>query len=181
MASNQNDVLSWTSQDPRQSQLFSPWGVVYRFQTETNAQGQSTTTVWRAIRANREDRVAKLEWGPGGGLGRAVIGKNHLPMADLVRRDPRLPNSRVFNGPDGFQYRWRPSTTNQDIVLQDPNNNVIAFVRPTRPTRYQGVGDVYAELHFVRAAGAGVVMHPPLMDTVTVTAMLYRFASAFNL
>jgi hypothetical protein len=93
MASNQNDVLSWTSQDPRQSQLFSPWGVVYRFQvctidiayapmalihlpqTETNAQGQSTTTVWRAIRANREDRVAKLEWGPGGGLGRAVIGK----------------------------------------------------------------------------------------------------------
>jgi len=181
MASNQNDVLSWTSQDPRQSQLFSPWGVVYRFQTETNTQGQSITTVWRAIRANREDRVARLEWGPGGGLGRAVIGKHHLPMADLVRRDPRLPNSRVFNGPDGFQYRWRPSTTNQDIVLQDPNNNVIAFVRPTRPTRYQGVGDVYAELHFVRAAGAGVVMHPPLMDTVTVTAMLYRFASAFNL
>ena len=32
MGSNQNDVLSWTSQDPRQSQLFSPWGVVYRFQ-----------------------------------------------------------------------------------------------------------------------------------------------------
>jgi len=42
--------------------------------------------------------------------------------------------------------------------LQDPNNNVIAFVHPTRPTRYQGVGDVYAELHFVRAAGAGVVV-----------------------
>jgi hypothetical protein len=94
MAANQNDVLSWTSQDPRQSQLFSPWGVVYRFQvctidiayapmaliqlpqTETNPNnGQSTTTVWRAIRANREDRVAKLEWAPGGGLGRAVIGK----------------------------------------------------------------------------------------------------------
>ncbi|KAH8999350.1 hypothetical protein EDB92DRAFT_1833676 [Lactarius akahatsu] len=181
MANTQNDVLSWTSQDPRQSQLFSPWGVVYRFQTDTNAQGQSTTTVWRAIRANKEDRVAKLEWAPGGGLGRAVIGKNIFPMADLVRRDPRMPNSRVFNGPDGFQYRWRPSTNSQDIVLQDPNNNVIAFVRPTRPTRYQGLGDVYAELHFVRSAGAGVVMHPPLMDTVTVTAMLYRFASAFNL
>jgi hypothetical protein len=44
--------------------------------------------------------------------------------------------------------------------LQDPNNNVIAFVRPTRPTRFQGVGDVYAELHFVRAAGAGVVVCP---------------------
>ncbi|KAH9999397.1 hypothetical protein BJV77DRAFT_1064298 [Russula vinacea] len=182
MATNQNDVLSWTSQDPRQSQLFSPWGVVYRFQTETNPNnGQSTTTVWRAIRANREDRVAKLEWAPGGGLGRAVIGKNQLPMSDLVRKDPRMPNSRLFNGPDGYQYRWRPSTTSQDIVLQDPNNNVIAFVRPTRPTRYQGLGDVYAELHFVRSAGAGVVMHPPLMDTVTVTAMLYRFASAFGL
>ena len=181
MDSNQNTVLSWTSQDPRQSQLFSPWGVVYRFQTETNAQGQSTTIVWRAIRVNKEDRVAKLEWAPGGGLGRAVIGKIHIPMADLVRRDPRMPNSRVFNGPDGFQYRWRPSTTSQDIVLQDPNNNVIAFVRPTRPARYQGLGDVYAELHFVHSAGTGVLMPPPLMDTVTVTAMLYRFASAFNL
>ena len=30
-ASRPNHVLSWTSQDPRQSQLFNPWGVVYRF------------------------------------------------------------------------------------------------------------------------------------------------------
>jgi hypothetical protein len=44
--------------------------------------------------------------------------------------------------------------------LQDPNNNVIAFVRPTRPTRYQGIGDVYAELHFVRTAGHGMVVCP---------------------
>ncbi len=124
--------------------------------------------------------MAKLEWAPNGGLGRAVIGKNVFPMADLIRRDPRVPNSRVFNGPDGGQYRWRPSNNNQDIVLQDPHNTGIAFLRPTRPSRYQ-VGDVHAELHFVRLAGAGVVMHPPLMDTVTVTAMLYRFASAFNL
>jgi hypothetical protein len=85
--------------------------------------------------------------------------------------------------------------------LLDPNNNVIAFIHPIRPTRYPSVGDVYAELHFVRSAGAGVVvcptdlsdhptsltkdqieqMHPPLMDHVTVTAMLYRFATAFNL
>lgn len=35
---------------------------------------------------------------------------------------------------------------------------MIAFVRPTRPTRYQGLGDVYAELHFVPRAGAGVVV-----------------------
>ena len=56
--------------------------------------------------------MAKLEWAPGGGLGRAVIGKvrpllqrilhstssdafiwsqNIVPMADLVRRDPRMP------------------------------------------------------------------------------------------
>ena len=180
MADSQNDVLFWTSQDPRQSQLFSQWGAVYRFQTDVNAHGRSVTSVWRAIRANKEDRVARLEWAPGGGLGRAVIGKNVSPMADLVRRDPRMPSSRVFNGPDGLQYRWRPSTNSQDIVLQDPDNNVIAFIRPTRPKRYQ-LGDVYAELHFIRSAGAGVVMHPPLMDMVTVTAMLYRFASAFDL
>jgi hypothetical protein len=46
------------------------------------------------------------------------------------------------------------------LQLLDPNNNVIAFVHPTRPTRFQGVGDVYAELHFVRSAGAGVVVCP---------------------
>ncbi|KAH8984113.1 hypothetical protein EDB92DRAFT_1500918 [Lactarius akahatsu] len=176
----QTEVLSWTSQDPRQSQLFSPWGVLYRFQTDTNAHGQSTTTLWRAKRVNKEDIVAKLEWAPGGGLGRAVIRKNIIPMADLIRQDPRMPDSRIFHAPDGLQYRWRSSTNSHDIVLQDPNNNVIAFVRPTRPTRYQ-LGDVYAELHFVRSAGAGIVMHPPFMDMVTVTAMLYRFASAFNL
>ena len=44
-------------------------------QTDTNNQGQSVTTLWRAIRANKEDRVAKLEWAPNGGLGRAIIGK----------------------------------------------------------------------------------------------------------
>ena len=127
-------------------------------QTETNAQGQSTTTVWRAIRANKEDRVAKLEWAPGGGLGRAVIGKVRPSLRQTFHstsfltlpsdhrttslwptwsaETPGCPcvfwslsrfhgpsdmgetkNSRVFNGPDGFQYRWRPSTTNQDIVV----------------------------------------------------------------
>jgi hypothetical protein len=30
--SNLNDVLAWTSQDPRQSLLLNTWGVVYRFQ-----------------------------------------------------------------------------------------------------------------------------------------------------
>ncbi|KAI0650014.1 hypothetical protein C8Q79DRAFT_899952 [Trametes meyenii] len=181
MASTGNEVLSWTSQDPRQSQLFGSYGVLYRFQTDTNNQGQSVTTLWRAIRANKEDRVAKLEWAPNGGLGRAVIGKSTLPMADLVRPDPRSYNGRIFNGPDGYQYRWRPANNAQnDVVLQDHNDNVIAFYRPTRPQRYN-IGEVHGELHFVRNAGAGVVMHPPLMDTVTVTAMLYRFVTAFGL
>jgi len=44
-------------------------------QTVVGNSGQSTTTLWRAVRANREDRVAKLEWASTGGLGRAVIGK----------------------------------------------------------------------------------------------------------
>ncbi|KAH9972343.1 hypothetical protein BGW80DRAFT_1315717 [Lactifluus volemus] len=53
---------------------FSTWGVVYSFQTKSNAQGQSTITAWHAIRANKEDWVAKLEWAPGGVLGHTVIG-----------------------------------------------------------------------------------------------------------
>ncbi|KAN0133468.1 hypothetical protein V8E53_008636 [Lactarius tabidus] len=186
MVNSKNDVFFWTSQDPRQSLLFqlsSPWGVAYRFQIDTNPHGQSTTNlqVLRGIHSNRGDRVAKLIWAPGGGLGRVVIGRKIFPMVNLVRRDPRIPNSRVFDGPDGLQYRWRSSTNSQDIVLQDPNNNVIAFIRPTRPTRFQGLGDVYAELHFIRSVGTSVVMHPPFMDLVIVTALLYRFVLAFDL
>lgn len=44
-------------------------------QTNVNPNGTSVTTLWRAIRPNKEDRVAKLEWAANGGLGRVVIGK----------------------------------------------------------------------------------------------------------
>ncbi|PFH52874.1 hypothetical protein AMATHDRAFT_1912 [Amanita thiersii Skay4041] len=180
MSTASNDVLSWTNQDPRESQLFNSWGVLYRFQTNVSTNGKSVTTLWRLIRPNKEDRVAKFEWAANGGLGRIIIGKNTLPMADLVRPDPTIQGARVFNGPDGSLYRWRPNATNSEILLQDSSGEVIAFFRPTRRTRYQ-IGDVYGELHFLRSAGAGTVMHPPIMDTVTVTVMLYRFCAAWNL
>ncbi|KAF4574817.1 hypothetical protein EYR40_005444 [Pleurotus pulmonarius] len=180
MSNASNDILSWTNQDPRESVLFNSWGVLYRFSTSVGANGQSVTTLYRAIRPNKEDRVAKFEWAANGALGRVIIGKTQLSMADLVRPDRNVYGARVFNGPDGLQYRWRPSSNGNDVVLQDQNNNVIAFFRPIRQTRYQ-IGDVYGELHFVRTAGAGTVMHPPIMDTVTVTAMLYRFCAAWNL
>jgi len=178
---NASDILSWTNQDPRESQLFNSWGVLYRFQTSQQPSGQVVTTVSRAVRANKEDRVAKLEWAPNGGLGRAIIGKHTVPMADLVRLD-RAYGARMFNGPDGLPYRWRPSSSSpaSDVHLLDSSGNCIAIFRPTRPTRYQ-LGDVYGELQFFRTAGAGTVMHPPMMDTVTVTAMLYRFCVAFGL
>jgi len=70
---------------------------------------------------------------------------------------------------------------------------MVALLRTTRPTRYQ-VGDVYYELHFFRNAGAGHIvdtislvavfsllilsfpsqMHLPMMDTVIISALLYR-------
>lgn len=175
-----DDILSWTSMDPRESQLFNSWGVLYRFQTIVNTNGKSVTTLMRMIRPNKEDRVAKFEWAANGGLGRVVIGKNMQPMADMVRPDPAIQGARVFNGPDGSVYRWRPSGTGSDVLLQDGNGDVIAFFRPIKRTRYQ-IGDVYGELHFLRNAGAGTVTHPPIMDTVMVTAMLYRFCDAWNL
>jgi hypothetical protein len=32
MTTSSNDFLSWTNQDPRESQLFNNWGIQYRFQ-----------------------------------------------------------------------------------------------------------------------------------------------------
>ncbi|EPQ59592.1 hypothetical protein GLOTRDRAFT_103590 [Gloeophyllum trabeum ATCC 11539] len=178
--SGSSDILLWTSQDPRESQLFNAYGVTYRFHTDIAASGLNVTTLWRTIRPGREDRVAKLEWAPNGGLGRVIIGKTTFPMADLVRPDPQVQGARVFNGPDGLQYRWRPNRSSRDIILQDPNGITIALFRPVTPQRYQ-LGDVYTELHFLRTAGAGTVTHPPFMDYVTVTATLYRFVMAFGL
>ncbi|KAF8974391.1 hypothetical protein BDZ97DRAFT_1911581 [Flammula alnicola] len=163
MAAASNDVLSWTNQDSRESTLFNSWGILYRFQTTVGQNGQSVTTMWRALRPNKEDRIAKLEWAPNGGLGRVVMGKHTLRMSDLARPDPMIYGARTFTGPDGLNYRWRPSTTSVDIVLQDPNGEIIAFFRPTRQTRYQ-IGDVFGELHYIRSAGMGTVMHPPMMD-----------------
>ena len=64
-------------------------------------------------------------------------------------------------------------------MLQTPNNDVIALLHLILPIRYQGHGDVYAVLRFIPIVGTGV-MHPPFMDMVVVTALLYRFALAFN-
>jgi len=173
------EVLSWTNQDPRESQLFNSWGVLYRFQTVVGPDGLSTTTLFRALRKNKEERVARLEWAPNGGLGRAQIGKNTVSMGDLVQHDSRVHGARVFSAPDGLLYRWTPSATSRDVLLQDPNGHVVAFFRPTRPTRYQ-IGDVHGELHFFPTAGSCTIMHPPIMDCVTVTAMLFRFCTAFG-
>ncbi|KAI0030219.1 hypothetical protein K488DRAFT_87966 [Vararia minispora EC-137] len=178
------EVLQWTNSDPRESLLFNYASQcqMYRFSTEPNASGNQVTTLYKTIRPNREDKVAKLEWAPNGGLGRAIISKLTVPMVDLVRKDPRYPTSRIFNGPsDGRVYTWTRDANGTDNILLDPDGVVIAAVKQTKPMRYPGLGNVYWELHLFRNAGQGVVMHPPLMDHVTVTAMLYRFVMQYNL
>lgn len=56
------------------------------------------------------------------------------------------------------------------VQLLDQNDNVIAFYRPTRPQRYN-IGEVHGELHFVRNAGAGVVVRAsPLLRSALRSA-----------
>ncbi|TDL23492.1 hypothetical protein BD410DRAFT_857724, partial [Rickenella mellea] len=176
-------VLSWTSDDPRQSQLFNSSGPVYRFQTDAS-RGQMVTTVTKTTspgnRGSRDGKVAKLEWAPNGGLGRAVMRQSLMSMIDLVKPDPRNLGYRTFSAPDGQTYRWRPGGNFHvhDVLLQDRYGDVIAFVRPVRRTRYP-VGDVYAELHFVSPSVVSTAS-PQMMDAVTVSAMLYRYCMAFG-
>ncbi|KAG8907221.1 hypothetical protein FRB99_005045 [Tulasnella sp. 403] len=157
-----NTTLSWTSADPLQSQLFSSWGTLYRFDT-TTANGKTITTLYRAIKQGKEDRIARLEWGSNGSLGRATIGRNMVSMLDLVRPSGE-PFSRMFTGPDGYQYRWKPDPFSAEYILEDFNGNVIAFYRPIFPSKKYNIGEVHGELCFVANAGSGMVLHPPLMD-----------------
>jgi hypothetical protein len=181
-ATSPSDVFSWSNEDPRESQLFNSHGPAYRFQTNVASNGQSTTTLWRTIRSNKEDRVAKLEWASNGGLGRVVIGKSTMPMQDLVCRETHDIATRVFYAPNGAKYCWSPSTHGPETLLYDENGEVIAFYRPIRPVRYSSPpADVYGELHLIRTAGRGTVTHPPVMDMVAISAMLYRFCAKYGL
>ena len=91
-AFNSNNILTWTSQDPRDSVLFNSSGIHYRFQVcliafavqaielkpllqTTLSHKGSITTMWRAVQLNKENRCAMLQWASNGGLGRVVMGK----------------------------------------------------------------------------------------------------------
>jgi len=167
-------TFNWTSRDPRDSALFpSSYALTYRFITEDNC-GETITTILKGIRNNKEDRIARLEWSGGDGWGRAVMGRLSMPMADMMRREGYGEWDRLFTGPDGYIYMWT-SSGNGELELMDPTGTVIAYYRKVKSTlRYMGQ-EVCGELHIVPKDG-GVVLHPPLMDMIVITAMLYRFS-----
>jgi hypothetical protein len=57
----------------------------------------------------------------------ALVFVSNLP---LFKWDPSLTilsqGGRVFTGPDGFQYRWRPSGQTQDVVVSAPAHRTYA-------------------------------------------------------
>ncbi|KAL5530615.1 hypothetical protein ACEPAF_6873 [Sanghuangporus sanghuang] len=174
-ANGGRDKLCWSSEDPRESMVFGPWGPLYRFAHDYS---RNVTECYRTSRGDKEDRVARFEWGPNGALGRVSIGKISLPMIDLCNPLPGNPTYRSCIGPDGLRYQWAPSTNGVDVVLQDPYNNTIACMHPIRPTRYP-VGKVYYEFYFYKSGNGGALL-PPVMDIAVVTAMLYRYCSAYG-
>lgn len=66
-------VMSWSAGNPRDSSLFTSWGVLYRFETGVERK-KTVTTIWRAISETKQERVARFEWNADGDLGRALIG-----------------------------------------------------------------------------------------------------------
>lgn len=182
MTAAPGDIFMWSNADPRESLLFNNSGPVYRFQTNVSSNGQSTTTLWRALRSNKEERVAKFEWSQSGGLGRVVIGKSTLPMQDLVRRETHDIATRDFYAANGAKYRWQPNAHGPETLLYDDTGAIVAFYRPVAPVRYQSPPvEVHGELHLFRTAGRGTVTHPPVMDVVAISCMLYRFSQKYGL
>jgi len=167
-------VMSWSSGSPRDSSLFTSWGVLYRFETALERK-KTVTTIWRAISETKQERVARFEWNADGDLGRALIGRSSIPMADLVRRHG--PASSRWTGPDGLEYTWTQSTTTPgEILLYDPSGVIIALYRKVAPRRWD-IGEVVTtdgELHFFSNAGSRTVTHPPMMDLVVLSIMLHR-------
>lgn len=80
-------VMSWSAGNPRDSSLFTSWGVLYRFETGVERK-KTVTTIWRAISETKQERVARFEWNADGDLGRALIGKLYSSL--LLPRPPLL-------------------------------------------------------------------------------------------
>jgi hypothetical protein len=110
-----------------------------------------------------------------------------------------LQGARVFSAPDGVLYRWTPSAGSRDVQvsiisslrtlvlylqwrekLMDPNGNVVAIYRPTRPTRYQ-IGDVHGELHFFPQSGACTVVRPSYLIGLWNLSANFLPSSLFSL
>lgn len=70
--------MSWSAGNPRDSSLFTSWGVLYRFETGVERK-KTVTTIWRAISETKQERVARFEWNADGDLGRALIGASSRP------------------------------------------------------------------------------------------------------
>jgi len=149
-SSSSNEVLSWAEQDrdPKKTQLFNPYGALYRFQVPCfNCMilvrlDSLVELVWLPIgdgfeprRADshdivengdpdQEEKVAKLEWASNGSLGQAVIGKATLPGPIHCCKLANLADfvsfqhCRVFTGPEGSQDRWRPDLPRRVFFLQ---------------------------------------------------------------
>jgi hypothetical protein len=47
--------------------------------------GQPVSSVFRQTRPGKDEKIAKLEWSPSGGLGRALIGKVRARCARFAR------------------------------------------------------------------------------------------------
>lgn len=125
------------------------------------------------MKNGKEDCVARLEWGYNYSLGRAIIGRTVVAMADLVLTGDE-PSHRCFFGPDGYQYAWCPYPSMDDFVLQDFDGNIIAMFRPIFPVQKYYIGEVHGEIFLLNNAGRGMVLFPPLTDMICLTAMLNR-------
>jgi hypothetical protein len=106
-------VMSWSAGNPRDSSLFTSWGVLYRFETGVERR-KTVTTIWRAISETKQERVARFEWNADGDLGRALIGAcvRHqpsfpatLPSRTSVWRRPRRPPAPARRTPSRLGIR----------------------------------------------------------------------------
>ncbi|KAH7100564.1 hypothetical protein BKA62DRAFT_757838 [Auriculariales sp. MPI-PUGE-AT-0066] len=179
-------TYSWTSSDPRQSTLFTPRsvtesfassGTAFRFVTSSDNLGSHVTELLAGT-GRREERVARFEWKSGGGLGRVLLGRTQVQMADLCRPDPTNPMARMFSAPDGNTYRWITNHTG-DVLLYDNTGVHLANYHTVRPFR-TSIGDVYGELSFVDN-GSGASLLPPFQRQAVITCMLYRYCSMMRI
>ncbi|KAL0947775.1 hypothetical protein HGRIS_013851 [Hohenbuehelia grisea] len=122
----------------------------YKVQTPFKLFGDKKTTISRVAhthsissgdgkKAQKDDeryiQIAEIDWKADVSQSTFKYREKEMAIGDYFNKYKQgwRGKDRIFNGPDGQDYRWRISASNAELTAQDPSRTPIARYEPEQP------------------------------------------------